>query len=223
MINSTPLGVEREGRTDPQHVLMHELFEKQAQLTPHATAVVFHKSRITYDELNRSANQFAHYLRRLGIGPEVQLSILLERSIEMIVSMLAVLKAGGAYVPLDPQYPEERLAFMIDDTGARVVITQEHLRRRLNDRALNLVVIEDQGWSDEPVEKPAVRIDEENLAYLIYTSGSTGVPKGVAIMHRNAAALIHWALEAFDPEDLAGVLASTSICFDISMFELFVP
>ncbi len=207
----------------PQHVLMHELFETQAQLTPDATAVVFHKSRITYEELDRRANQLAHYLRRLGVGPEVQVGVLLERSIEMIVSMLAVLKAGGAYVPLDPQYPEERLAFMIDDTGARVVIVQEHLRRRLHDRAVDLVVIEEQGRSDEPIEKPAVRIDEENLAYLIYTSGSTGVPKGVAIMHRNAAALIHWALDTFDPEDLAGVLASTSFCFDISMFELFVP
>lgn len=101
----------------------------------------------------------------------MQVGILLERSIEMIVSMLGVLKAGGAYVPLDPQYPEERLAFMIDDTSARVLITQEHLRRRLNDWAVHLVVVEEQGWSDESVENPAVSIDEENLAYLIYTSG----------------------------------------------------
>ena len=203
---------------------MHELFEKQAQLTPDATAVVFHDSRITYDELNRRANQLAHYLRRLGVGPEVQVGILLERSIEMMVGMLGVLKAGGAYVPLDPQYPEERLAFMIDDAGARVLITQEHLRHRLNDRAVSHVVVtEQQAWANEPVESPAVAVDEENLAYLIYTSGSTGVPKGVAIAHRNAVTLIHWALEAFDREDLAGVLASTSICFDISMFELFVP
>src|SRR5688500_9868582 len=126
-------------REYPQQVCMHELFEKQAQLTPDATAVVFHKSRITYDELNRRANQLAHYLRRLGVGPEVQVGILLERSIEMMVSMLGVLKAGGAYVPLDPQYPQERLAFMTDDAGARVLITQEHLRQRLNDQAVSHV------------------------------------------------------------------------------------
>ncbi|HEX7334404.1 MAG TPA: amino acid adenylation domain-containing protein [Pyrinomonadaceae bacterium] len=211
-------------RNYPRQICMHELFERQAQLTPDATAVVFHTSRITYDQLNRRANQLAHYLRRLGVGPEVQVGILLERSIEMMVSMLAVLKAGGAYVPLDPQYPEERLTFMTDDAGARVLITQEHLRQRLNDRAVShVVLIEQQAWANEPVEKPAVPVDEENLAYLIYTSGSTGVPKGVAIAHRNAAMLIQWALEAFDRADLAGVLASTSICFDISMFELFVP
>ena len=211
-------------RKYPQQICMHELFEEQVQLTPDATAVVFHKSRITYDELNRRANQLAHYLRRLGVGPEVQVGVLLERSIEMMVSLLGVLKAGGAYVPLDPQYPEERLTFMIDDAAARVLITQEHLRHRLNDRAVtHVVVIEQQDWAGEPVENPAVSLDEDNLAYLIYTSGSTGVPKGVAIAHRNAATLIDWALETFDREDLVGVLASTSICFDISMFELFVP
>ena len=202
---------------------MHRLFELQVERTPEATALIFHKERVTYGELNRRANQLAHHLRRLGIGPEAHVGILLDRSVNMLVSLLAVLKAGGAYVPLDPEYPKERLVFMIEDANVQVLITQEHLRSLVACDVQHVVEIEQASWSNESEENPEVALDDENLAYVIYTSGSTGRPKGVAIVHRNAAMLINWALESFEARDLAGVLATTSICFDISMFELFAP
>ncbi|HEX5885397.1 MAG TPA: amino acid adenylation domain-containing protein, partial [Pyrinomonadaceae bacterium] len=203
---------------------IQQLFELQVTLTPDAVAVIFNETRITYHELNCRANRLAHYLRRLGIGPEVQVGILLERSLEMIVSLLAVLKAGGAYVPLDPRYPAERLAFMIEDAELKVLITQASCRERVDGRAVSQVIeIEEEHWRGGPVENPKVRVSEKNLAYVIYTSGSTGRPKGVAIEHRSAVMLLHWTREIYAAEELQGVLASTSICFDLSVFELFAP
>ncbi len=211
-------------RKYPQQVCMHELFERQAERTPEAAAVLFHEAQVSYGELNRRANQLANYLRRAGVGPEVRVGILLERSVEMIVSLLGVLKAGGAYVPFDPQYPAERLAFMIEDAELEVLITQESLRGRLADTAASkVIVVEQEAWNGESTANVESGVREENLAYLIYTSGSTGRPKGVAIEHRNAVTLIHWAREIFSADELQGMLASTSICFDLSVFELFVP
>lgn len=211
-------------RKYPQQISMHELFEMQVERTPEATAVVFHEARVSYRELNHRANQVARYLRRVGVGPEVRVGILLERSVEMIVSLLGVLKAGGAYVPLAPQYPQERLAFMIEDAEVSVLITQESLRQRLADTAVSqVIVLEQESWSGEPIENVGAEVTGENLAYVIYTSGSTGRPKGVAIEHHSAVTLIYWARETFSADELHGMLAVTSICFDLSVFELFVP
>ena len=249
----------------PRDRCMHELFEAQAERTPEATALVFEDRKLTYRELNRQANQLAAHLRKLGVGPESLVGICLERSVEMVVGMLATLKAGGAYVPLDPAYPPDRLGFILEDARAPVLLTQRRLieglglsegeterqrdreaerqrdreteRQRESDNfsvspSLRLsfspspiVVCLDPGWeaiAGESDQNPVSVVTADNLAYVIYTSGSTGRPKGVAIEHRNAGALIHWARGVFTQEELAGVLASTSICFDLSVFELFV-
>ena len=219
---------EREYPTD---VCIHELFARQAARTPQAVAVVFQETRVTYDELNSRANQLAHHLRRLGVGPEVQVGILLERSVEMIVCLLGILKAGGAYVPLDPNYPTERLAFMIEDAELKVLLTQESWRERLGSTTVDAVIeisrtgipACQESWRQEPTANPQVQVTPGNLAYVIYTSGSTGRPKGVAIEHRSAVTLLHWASETYSAAELQGVLAATSICFDLSVFELFAP
>ncbi len=205
---------------------LHQLFEVQAERSPEATAVVGRSGRWTYRELDERSSRLARRLRSLGVGPEVRVGICLERSPDLVAALLAVLKAGGAYVPLDPAYPQERLAFMLADSQAPVLLTQEALLPRLGGLA-PLVLALDRDQADiearESVDRLDSRVSPEHLAYLIYTSGSTGRPKGVAIEHRSAAAFVSWALEVFSPAELEGVLASTSVCFDLSIFELFVP
>jgi amino acid adenylation domain-containing protein len=208
---------------------IHQLFEEQVARTPDAVAVKFEDRQITYRELNRRANQLAHYLIGLGIGPEKLVGICVERSIEMVVGLLGILKAGGAYVPLDPSYPEKRLRFMIDDANIAVLLTQESLLDRTQNSILSsrpLAFCFDRDWplfAQQQDDNPGLPVKSDNLAYVIYTSGSTGKPKGVAIEHRNTVNLLYWAKSPYGPTDLAGVLASTSICFDLSIFELFVP
>jgi amino acid adenylation domain-containing protein len=208
-------------------VCLHELFERQAERTPDAEAVVYLDERLSYGELNQRANTLAWYLIELGVGAESLVGVCLPRSTEMLVAMLGVLKAGGAYVPLDISYPQERLAFMLEDVQAHVLLTQEQLLERLPAQsAAHVVCLPGGKQSNGPAqayENPAGRVSADNLAYVIYTSGSTGRPKGVGIEHYSAATLLHWAAEVFAPEALAGVLAATSICFDLSVFELFVP
>jgi len=204
---------------------IHQLFEAQVEQTPDAVAVIFEDMQLTYRELNQRANQLAHHLRQLGVGPEVLVGLCMERSLEMVVGMLGILKAGGVYVPLDPAYPEDRLAFMLQDANVSVLLTQERLAERLP-RHTACILYLDTGWKGiarEPDQNPVSRATPQNLAYVIYTSGSTGRPKGLAIEHRSTVALIDWAISIFTPEELAGVLASTSICFDLSVFEIFVP
>jgi len=208
----------------PREKTLPALIEAQAAATPEAVAVVHGGSRMTYGELNARANRLARYLRKRRVGPDVLVGLCVERSLDMVVGILGILKAGGAYVPLDPHYPRERVAFILDDSAVSVVLTQASLagsplegpfgRVRLD--ADWPVIEKESGENLEPVATPG------NLAYVIYTSGSTGRPKGVAIEHRSAVAFIHWAQSVFDSDDLAGVLASTSICFDLSVFELFV-
>ncbi len=213
---------------------LHEAFAAQAARTPEAPALVWRRELLTYRDLERRSRRLAGRLRSLGVGPEVRVGILAERTPEMVVALLAVLRAGGAYVPLDPAYPAERLAFMLEDGGVALVLTQERLLGRLGDArspaaAPSLPVLCLDAPDPSPPSHPEVSslprspADPSNLAYLIYTSGSTGRPKGVAIEHRSAAALVAWARRAFAPEDLGAVLASTSICFDLSVFELFAP
>jgi amino acid adenylation domain-containing protein len=215
-----------ETKTDyPRNKSIHQLLEEQAERTPNATAAVFEDQNLSYRELNQQANQLGHYLIELGVGPEVLVAICVERSFEMVVGMLGILKAGGAYVPLDPSYPKERLAFMLEDTKAVVLLTQERLVENLPEHGGRVVCL-DKDWEEiaqQGNDNPTSGITSDNLAYVIYTSGSTGKPKGVAIEHRSAVALLSWAHTVFTPEDMAGVLASTSICFDLSVFELFAP
>ncbi|MGZ8267404.1 MAG: amino acid adenylation domain-containing protein, partial [Burkholderiales bacterium] len=204
---------------------VHELFEDQAARSPDAVAVVFEERQLTYAELNARANRVAHHLIDLGVKPEVLVGLCMERSLEMIVGLLGILKAGGAYVPLDPAYPVDRLTFMIADTQAPVLLTQQRLLSRLAQHPGQILCID----SDPPAasaarsENPPRQARPENLAYVIYTSGSTGRPKGVAIEHRSAVAFLHWVPTVFSDSELAATLFSTSICFDLSIFELFAP
>ena len=209
----------------PAGLCMHQLFEEQVRRTPDAEAVVFEDERLSYAELNARANRIAHFLRRAGVGPESRVGVLMERSAEMLTGMLGILKAGGAYVPLDPAYPRERLSFMLQDAQAKVLFTQERLRNRLPEWQAEIICIDGDREliAAESDDDPAPINVPGNLAYLIYTSGSTGLPKGVSLEHGNAVTLLHWAKDVFAPAEYAGVLASTSICFDLSVFEFFVP
>ncbi len=208
--------------------LLHELFERHAAQYPDAEALVTADERLTYGQLNVRANQLAHHLRTLGVGREKPVGVFAERTSHVVVALLGVLKSGGAYVPLDPAYPAARLRFMLQDTGAEIVVTQTSLVPALDQitagtsRSLTSVAVD----ADVPAvggsaSNPEPLAEATDLAYVIYTSGSTGQPKGVALEHRNAVAFVHWAGTWFKRDELAGVLASTSICFDVSMFEIF--
>ncbi|HVG22475.1 MAG TPA: amino acid adenylation domain-containing protein, partial [Blastocatellia bacterium] len=209
----------------PREHAINQLFEAQVERTPDATAIACADEQVTYGELNRRANQLARYLRSLGVGPEVSVGICASRSVEMVVGLLGVLKAGGAYVPLDLAYPKERLAFMLEDAQVSVLVIQRHVIDSLPRHQARAVCL-DSDWGiigQEDGQNLPINVTANNLAYVIYTSGSTGKPKGVAIEHRSALTFLHWARAEFTQEELAGVLASTSICFDLSVFELFAP
>ena len=211
----------------PADACLHDLFEAQMARTPDATALIWDAERISYRELNRRANRLARELRTRGVGPEMLVGLCTDRTPAMVVGLLAVLKSGGAYVPLDPAYPEARLAFMLRDSRAAVLLTERKLVSSFADYGADVVCLDDPMFLTPTVadddEQPATGVTPRNLAYVIYTSGSTGQPKGVAIEHRGPVALAAWARDQFDPASLRGVLASTSICFDLSVFELFAP
>ncbi|HEU4795979.1 MAG TPA: amino acid adenylation domain-containing protein, partial [Pyrinomonadaceae bacterium] len=201
---------------------IHELFEQQAAGNPEAVALIFGEREVSYGELNAKANQLAHYLRRQGVGPEVLVGLMVERSVEMIVGLLGILKAGGAYVPLDPQYPIERLAFMIEDAQVPVLLTQEHLVDNLPAH-WGTVLCLDSEWdaidseSDQNLDN---RITAENLAYVIYTSGSTGRPKGVCVTHRGVVRVVRDTNYARLDQDEV-FLQMAPISFDASTFEIW--
>jgi len=224
--NDTGLGLDL-GNT------LHGLVEAQGARTPDAVAVVWQDEALTYSGLLHRSDRLARELRRIAeIGPEVRVGICLPRTLDLPVAILAVLRAGGAYVPLDPAYPQERLSFLVEDSGLAAIVTVENLLDRLPRSETPRVVLPDlwaaeEGSSQESSgsfsDLDAASSSPENLAYLIYTSGSTGKPKGVAIEHRNAVAMVRWARTVFSDEDLSGVLAATSQNFDLSVWELFVP
>ncbi|NEP11784.1 MAG: amino acid adenylation domain-containing protein, partial [Symploca sp. SIO2C1] len=213
-------------KTDyPDKQCIHELFEAQVQKTPEAIALVFEEQQLTYSQLNSKANQLAHYLQQLGVGPDMLVGICLERSVEMVVGLLAILKVGGAYVPLDPSYPASRLAQILEDAQLHFLLTDSDSQSQLPTTKTPIILI-DQDWGVSATHRqtnPISSIQPNNLVYVLYTSGSTGRPKGVAIEHRSPVSLLYWAKDVFSDQQLAGVLASTSICFDLSVFELFVP
>nr|WP_279653823.1 non-ribosomal peptide synthetase [Pseudomonas morbosilactucae] len=204
---------------------IHERIQEQARLNPEKIALISGDDTLSYQQLDQQANQLAHRLIELGVGIETRVAIALQRSATMVVAMLAVIKAGGAYVPLDPDYPSERLAHMLEDSQARIVLTQSALADLLppaHNAQILLLDTLDTGLSGYPCEPPLTQCDANNLAYVIYTSGSTGKPKGVSITHANVQALIHWSAKVYSKDDIQGVLASTSICFDLSVWEIFV-
>ncbi|WP_395599089.1 non-ribosomal peptide synthase/polyketide synthase [Pseudomonas sp. A1437] len=202
---------------------IHQSIARQVAAMPDALAVTFASTQLSYAELDAQANRLAHKLVELGVGPEVRVGVAMPRSEQLLVALLAVLKAGGAYVPLDPDYPADRVAYMLEDSRARVLLTEQRLAATLNVPAQTQVLLLDQVVLEGyPAQAPQTSVAPDNLAYVIYTSGSTGMPKGVAIAHRNVMALIDWSAQVYSREDIQGVLASTSVCFDLSVWELFV-
>jgi non-ribosomal peptide synthetase component F len=199
---------------------LHQLFEEQARQTPGAVALTWEREDRSYRDLDTQADRLARRLRRAGAGPETLVAVLLPRRPELVVALLAVLKSGAAYLPLDPSYPAERLELLLADSGARVLVTDGSLAPPAFGGAV--VRAEDEAGG-EPAPPEAAWLGPEQLAYVIYTSGSTGRPKGVGIRHGGAVALVAWAATWYGREELTGVLASTSVTFDLSIFEIFVP
>lgn len=202
---------------------LHHFFEQQVTRTPNAVAVICGHERISYDQLNRRANKLAALLRQQGVGPDVLVGLCADRSVAMLVGILGILKAGGAYVPLDPSYPKERLRCILEDSQLSLLVTQPDLEENFADTNLKWI---DLNGDFSLIDAPQLSKTEtapKNLAYVLFTSGSTGRPKGVALEHRNAVNFIQWAQTLFTPEELAGTLFATSICFDLSIFEIFVP
>ncbi|WP_226489325.1 syringopeptin non-ribosomal peptide synthetase SypA [Pseudomonas sp. B20] len=212
----------------PHEQTIHGMFEAQVERTPEALAVVHGEQRLTYRELDEQANRLAHALRKKGVQPDSRVGICVERSAEMVVGLLAILKAGGGYVPLDPAYPVERIAYMLQDSAPAAVLVQTATQNLLADASVPLIHLDLSDWQDESVQNPQVPgLTSAHLAYLIYTSGSTGLPKGVMIEHRNTVNFLTWAHSAFDAgtatSALGKTLFSTSLNFDLAVYECFAP
>ncbi|RMT41054.1 amino acid adenylation domain-containing protein, partial [Pseudomonas syringae] len=208
----------------PHEQTIHGLFEAQVERTPQAVAVVHGQQRLTYRELNAQANRLAHALRKQGVQPDSRVGICVERGVEMVVGLLAILKAGGGYVPLDPAYPVERIAYMLKDSTPAAVLAQSATEALLADVSVPVINLDLSDWQDESVQNPRVPgLTSAHLAYLIYTSGSTGMPKGVMIEHRNTVNFLTWAHVAFDGSALEKTLFSTSLNFDLAVYECFAP
>ncbi|WLH87703.1 amino acid adenylation domain-containing protein [Pseudomonas sp. FP2338] len=203
---------------------VHQLIEAQVELTPDAEALVFAGQRLTYAQLNRRANRLAHRLMAAGVGPDVLVGLAVERSVEMVVGLLAVLKAGGAYVPLDPEYPRERLAYMQEDSGVKLLLTQAHLLEQLPiPEGLETLVLGESGFDGSSEANPGIVLEGENLAYVIYTSGSTGQPKGAGNRHCALTNRLCWMQEAYGLSARDTVLQKTPFSFDVSVWEFFWP
>jgi amino acid adenylation domain-containing protein len=207
----------------PQDQCLHQLFEQQVQRNPGAVAAIYEDAQLTYQELNERANRLAHYLRKLGVGPEVLVGLCVERSLGMVVGLLAIIKAGGAYVPLDPTYPKERVAFMLSDSQVPVLLTQQRLLQHLPEHAAQVVCL-DADWktiAQESDTNPTSGAKAENLAYVIYTSGSTGKPKGVLIPHRAVVNHNRAIIKEFDLRPADRILQFATLSFDTAVEEIF--
>ncbi|QSV63518.1 MAG: amino acid adenylation domain-containing protein [Dolichospermum sp. DL01] len=209
----------------PKDKCIHQLFEEQVERTPDHVAVVFEDEQLTYRELNARANQLAHYLQKLGVGPEVLVGICVERSLEMVVGLLGILKAGGAYVPLDPEYPKERLAFMLEDTQVSVLLLQKHLLNVLPNHNAQIVCL-DQNWrlfAQEKTENLVSNLNPRNLIVIFYTSGSTGKPKGIVIEQISYLYLCLWYMQYYKITEKSRLLLFYSFSFDSSFKNIMTP
>jgi amino acid adenylation domain-containing protein len=208
----------------PIDLCLHQLFEAQVEKTPEAVAVMFQAQQLTYRELNNQANQLAHHLQALGVKPEVLVGICIERSLEMIIGLLGILKAGGAYLPLDPAYPTARLAFMLEDAGVGVLLTQSSLVSLLPKTIAQIVCLdtEKKRLSRLSTDNLACGVASFNLAYVIYTSGSTGKPKGVLIEHRSLCNLTNALIQIFGVQIGSRVLQFSSLSFDAATADIFI-
>jgi amino acid adenylation domain-containing protein len=210
-------------------VCIHQLFERQVKLSPDSVAISFSNKDLTYYQLNQKANQLANYLRVEGVGPDTLVGIAVERSLEMVVGLLAILKAGGAYVPLDPDYPKDRLAYMIKASGIEVLLTQSYLEQRLviADFEMNIVALDKFLTQDILSSYGGDNLinynDANNLAYVIYTSGSTGRPKGVGNTHQALHNRLNWMQQEYSLTNQDCVLQKTPFSFDVSVWEFFWP
>ena len=207
----------------PKEIPLAQLVEQQVERTPDAIAVVYDKQRLTFRDLNARANQLARELINQGAGPDQIVGLYVTRSTDLIVALLAIVKAGAAYLPLDPMFPPERLGYMLSDSGSRLLITEESLRKTLPAFAGTIIELEENGWQANSRDNPAIAVRPEDLAYVIYTSGSTGKPKGVQIP-RGALTNFLWSMrESLRLSDRDRLLAVTTISFDIAGLEIWLP
>ncbi|AFZ00786.1 amino acid adenylation domain-containing protein [Calothrix sp. PCC 6303] len=224
-----------------QHLCMHQLFEKQVTKTPDAIAVVFGNEQLTYKQLNTKANQLAHHLKHLGVKPGVLVGVYLERSLEMIPAVLGILKAGGAYVPLEPSFPQARIQLLLSSLEINCLVTQTHLLPNIHElepqlpSLQNLICLDksvaasygqQKVWNYSELEffsstNPELVNTADDVAYVIFTSGSTGTPKGVVVRHQPAINLIEWVNKTFHVSSTDRVLFITSLCFDLSVYDIF--
>ena len=219
------VGLNETAEAFPHALCLHQFFEDQVKQTPEATAVTFEGRRLSYADLNRRANQLAHQLIRLGVGPEVLVAICMERSLDLPIALLAVLKAGGAYLPLDPTYPRERLAFILEETRAPVILTQGVVAESQSFEGVHVISLDSDAnaLATENTENPRSDVTDENLAYVIYTSGSTGQPKGAMLHHRGVRNRLLWGITDYQLGIGDVVLHKTPLTFDVSVWEIFAP
>ncbi|MGY2420994.1 non-ribosomal peptide synthetase, partial [Pseudomonas tolaasii] len=211
-------------RDYPLQQTLHGLFEAQVERTPDAVAVLADGQRLSYRELNAQANRLAHHLRAHGVQPDSPVAICVERSADMVVGLLAILKAGGAYVPLDPAYPQDRLAYMLEDSAPAVVLVQTATRNLLGDIGVPVVNLDHANWQHLPSSNPSVAaLTPQHAAYVIYTSGSTGKPKGVINEHSAVVNRLLWMQEEYGLTADDSVLQKTPFSFDVSVWEFFWP
>lgn len=212
----------------PGDVLLHQLIEAQVAARPEAVAVRFEDRALTYDQLNRQANQVAHRLLKTGLGPDARVAISLERSLELVVGLLGILKAGAAYVPLDPSYPTDRLHHMLRDSAPSALITTHELLSQLPAVTVPVLCLDTdrERWLQQSEHNPdaaALGLRPHHLAYVIYTSGSTGLPKGVMNQHDGVVNRLLWARNAYGVDEHSRVLQKTPFSFDVSVWEFFLP
>ncbi|WP_220814891.1 non-ribosomal peptide synthetase [Pseudomonas paralcaligenes] len=215
-------GLNQTHQDYPGEFRIQRLFETQARMRPDATALIFSDKHLTYAQLDQRANRLAHALRAQGVGPETLVGIAAERSLEMVIALLAILKAGGAYVPLDPEYPTDRLAYMVEDSRIALLLTQPHLQAQLPIFDGTTLLL-DQDFASYPNYAPDIKIEGEHLAYVIYTSGSTGKPKGAGNHHRALFNRLAWMQQAYRLDSGDRVMQKTPFSFDVSVWEFFWP
>ncbi|HET9714426.1 MAG TPA: amino acid adenylation domain-containing protein [Pyrinomonadaceae bacterium] len=209
------------GQTYSRDKCIHQLFEQQVENSPDAVAVIFGQHSMSYEELNTRANRLANHLRQLGVGPEVRVGLLAERSFDMVAGILAILKAGGAYVPIDPAYPADRMSFILSDANIQILLAQRHLAEKPGEHSAQVVLVDE--FFNGPAHNPVNTAYPESNAVILYTSGSTGKPKGVVVQHRSLVNYVESAIASYELTANDCVLQFASIGFDTSAEEIFCP